>query len=352
MHNPYTIHVIYDYGADFRPHASAYLRLIQPLSHPFLRDCLKVTFARDYTGTLVDMVLVDRLWCPDVNPAMIEKLVKQVQQAGARLVYALDDDFLALDSCGAPRFTVERRESVRLLLQEAHQVLVTTVELGRSLETYNPHVVVLPNMLDERLLLGGRLPTPFAERRLVIGYMGTTTHDDDLLLILPALKHLARTYPGKLEFQLIGGVAHSETWELLTDLPLRVLHLDPAEGEYPLFMLWLTGQIRWDIALAPLVDNTFNRCKSDVKFLDYGAIGAAGIYSRMPAYTGSVLHRETGWLAENTAEAWIEALETLIAAAPLRERLAQNAKAYLYAQRIVARAAGHWLNAIEILSTD
>lgn len=352
MTDPYTIHVVYEYGADFRPHASAYLRLIRPLSHPFLRDHLEVTFARDYRGAPADMVLVDRLWRPDANPAEIEKLVMRVRQAGGQLVYALDDDFLTLDTRGMPRFTIERCESVRLLLREADQVLVTTVELGRSVADYNSHIVVLPNMLDERLLLGGRLASPFAERRLVIGYMGTTTHDDDLLLILPALKSLAQMYPGRLAFQLIAGVAHDETLALLADLPLRVLHLDPAEVEYPLFMLWFTGQIRWDIALAPLVDNVFNRSKSDVKYLDYSAIGAAGIFSRVPAYTGSVLHCETGWLAENTSEAWVEALETLITNVPLREHIALNAKAYLYRERIVARVAKHWLSVIESLSAS
>jgi processive 1,2-diacylglycerol beta-glucosyltransferase len=347
MRNPYTIHIVYEYGADFRPHASAYLRLIRPLRHPFLRDNLEVTFARDYSGAPADMVLIDRLWRPDVNPAAVEKLVMRVRQAGAQLVYALDDDFLTLDTRGMSRFTAERCESVRLLLREADQVLVTTAELGRSVVDYNPHIVVLPNMLDERLLLGGRLATPFAEQRLVIGYMGTRTHDDDLLLILPALKTLAQTYPGRLEFQLIGGVARNDTWESLADLPLRVLDLNPAETEYPLFMLWFTGRVRWDIALAPLADDPFNRCKSDVKFLDYSAIGAAGLYSRVPAYAGSVTHRETGWLVENTTAAWVEAVETLIMNAPLRERIAHKARAYLYSERIVARAAKHWLTALE-----
>ncbi|MBN2391078.1 MAG: hypothetical protein JXR84_10150 [Anaerolineae bacterium] len=349
MKQPYTIHVVYEYGADLRPHASAYLRLIRPLSHPFLQDDLKVTFARDCCDMPVDMVLIDRLWRPDVNLVRIEQLLAKVQRVTDRFVYALDDDFLNIGSRRIPWFSAELGKSAQFLLQEADRVLVTTAELKKRFENYNAHIVVLPNMLDERILLGGRLPTPFTEQRLVIGYMGTRTHDDDLLLILPALKTLAQTYPGRLEFQLVGGVAHDDTWELLADLPLRIVHLDSAELEYPLFMLWFTGYMRWDIALAPLVDDSFNRCKSDVKFLDYSAIGAAGIYSRVPTYTGSVSHQETGWLAENTTEAWLEALETLISNDVLRKRIVHQSREYLYTERIVARAAGHWLNTVGCL---
>jgi glycosyltransferase involved in cell wall biosynthesis len=114
-------------------------------------------------------------------------------------------------------------------------------------------------------------------------------------------------------------------------------------------MAWFSGRIQWDIAIAPLRDTPFNRCKSDVKFLDYCAIGAAGIYSGVPAYQASVRHLETGWLAENNEAAWVEALEKLLADEPLRQGIAGRASQYLFAERIVARCSHHWLEALDIL---
>jgi glycosyltransferase involved in cell wall biosynthesis len=173
--------------------------------------------------------------------------------------------------------------------------------------------------------------------------MGTPTHDDDLLMILPVLQRVAKEYPERVMFQLIGGVEHASTWTALKDLPLRIVRPHPSETEYPLFMAWLTSQIHWDIALAPLSDTPFNACKSDIKFLDYCALGAAGIYSRVPAYANSVQDQETGWLVDNDPSRWYEALVRLIETSTLRRRLAERAQRYLYSERVLAKRAADWL---------
>ncbi len=352
MSRPYQIHVLYEYGPDFRPHGSAYLRLLRPLSHPMLRGMVSVTFGLDYLNVPVDAVIVDRLWRPDISLDLARELLVTVRRNGAKLIYALDDDFLTLDTHRASWFTVDHREVAWFLLHEADLIIVTTAELAKRFVNYNAHIRIIPNFLDERLLGSGRLATPFMERRITIGYMGTLTHDDDFLLMLPALRKVVQKYSDRVRVQLIGAIAHANTWPLLSDLPLYVLPLSPIEAEYPLFVPWFTSRVQWDIAISPLCDDDFNRCKSDIKFLDYSAIGAAGIYSRVPAYMGSVVHGETGWLAENTTEAWVEALETLILDASLRRRIASNARQYLYSERIVARAVQYWVDAFESLSAQ
>jgi processive 1,2-diacylglycerol beta-glucosyltransferase len=205
--------------------------------------------------------------------------------------------------------------------------------------------------LDERLLPGSGWPrpaSPFGARRPVIGCMGTMTHDNDLRMILPALQAVWRRHP-ETELQMIGMVANDPARGMWADLPVRQVGPLPEENEYPLFMVWFAGVVHWDIALAPLEDDDFNRCKSDIKFLDYSAIGAAGIFSRVPAYASSVDHRQTGWLAENTPAAWEEALETLLTDIPLREQIAHQATSHLFSQRILARRAPDWRRAIEEL---
>jgi glycosyltransferase involved in cell wall biosynthesis len=135
----------------------------------------------------------------------------------------------------------------------------------------------------------------------------------------------------------------------LEGLPIRFVSPKPDEVEYPLFMLWFTSRLGWDIALSPLADTPFNRCKSDIKFLDYSAIGAAGIYSRVPAYESSVEHLKTGWLIKNDVEAWTEAIEELLCNNHLRAHLSQNATRYLYTERTLAHRAQDRLEALGIL---
>jgi glycosyltransferase involved in cell wall biosynthesis len=188
-------------------------------------------------------------------------------------------------------------------------------------------------------------PSPFKPDKKVIGYMGTRTHDDDLLMVLPALKAVCGRHP-EVEIQIIGVAGHSETNVKIQDLPIRFIKPDQGEETYPNFMFWYTGWVSWDIAIAPLVDSKFNRAKSDIKFLDYAAVGAAGIYSDVVAYWDSVIHGEDGLLVSNHQDAWIAALEQSLVDHDLRHRLAGKAMRKLYGQRTLNQCAERWLTAI------
>jgi glycosyltransferase involved in cell wall biosynthesis len=353
------VHILYEYGTDLRPHGSAFIRLLRPLTHPALCESLEVTSDLTYDGQDVDAVIVDRLWRPDISPSLAISLVENVRRAGVQLIYALDDNLLDLPARQLPLVsqgkawpTEEHIWVVHFFLRQADGVTVTTRALQERLLGFNPNMVVVPQALDERLLVGGGPPSissPFGQRRKVIGYMGTLTHDDDLTMILPALHIIWERHGSEIEFQIVGGVGRVNTLQALKELPVRVVNPRPEEIEYPLFMLWFSSHLRWDIAISPLEDTPFNQCKSEIKFLDYSAIGAAGIYSQVPAYESSVRHLETGWLAENEVDAWVEALEELLSNDRLRMQIAQNATRYLYAERILAYCAHNWLKALEDL---
>ncbi|OQA20632.1 MAG: Glycosyl transferases group 1 [Chloroflexi bacterium ADurb.Bin360] len=367
------VHILYEYGHDGRPFGSAAIRLLRPLTHPIFQDQLMVTSGSILTDMPVDAVIVDRLWRPDISLALAQQLREQVSRIGARLFYALDDNFLVLAQERKDwQPTTQQLQALEFFLTQSDGIIVTTNYLKDSLCSYNSRIVVVPNMLDDRLLSARAKNGVFAthawqehlimiqssikwnfRRRIkpsvLIGYMGTFTHDDDLLLVLPALQAISQNHRGKVRFEFLGVAAHADTYKHLMGMETRIIAVKPARAGYTHFMPWFTRAIHWDIAISPLRANDFNRCKSDIKFLDYSAIGAAGIYSRVPAYVESVIHGETGWLAENTTEAWVEALETLILEASLRERIAHNAREYLYSKRIVARASQYWLNAFESL---
>jgi glycosyltransferase involved in cell wall biosynthesis len=345
------VHVLYEYGTDLCPHGSAFIRLLRPLAHPSIEPHLAVSYDREYEGQAVDIVIVDRLWRPDMSAAMARRLVRDVHKAGARLIYALDDNLLDLPPKRFPH--LEGLVSVvGFLIRQSDGILVTTRTLRERFLSLNPNVAILPNALDERLLIQREVPresTPFGSRKLVIGYMGTFTHDDDLLMILPALKAVCRRHEGDVELQIIGAVRQKETLEALSGLPVRTISPRRGETAYPLFMLWFTTRIFWDIAISPLEATRFNQCKSDIKFLDYSAIGAAGVFSRVPAYASSVRHMESGLLIENDGKAWEEGIETLLSDCDLRMRMARNASRALYQERTLEQCAHHWLSALDRL---
>lgn len=338
--------VLYEYSAVGLPHGSAYIRLLQPLAHPSIQGRFYVTPSPVYYGQEAEIVVVDRLWRPNCTPEMAADLVRDVQRRGAKLVYQMDDDLLAPPGDDATATT--KREIAAIFLRGATGAIVSTPALRARYAADNPSMRVVGNALDEQLLVRPAI-APVASKRLILGYMGTRTHDADLLLLLPALMELARISPLPLELQIIGGVANPETLARLSQLPFPVQRLEAPVVEYPQFLPWFTGNVRWDIALAPLCDTPFNRAKSDIKFLDYAALGTAGVYSSLPVYADSVGHGETGLLAENTTESWVAALRTLIERPDLRQKLAANARRYLFGERILAQCATDWADALEAI---
>ncbi len=374
------IHILYEYGIDKRPFGSAQIRLLRPLTHPALQHNMQVTSGLTYNGQAVDAVIVDRLWRPDISPALAKELLVKLRSRGVPLIYALDDSFLDLPAEKKDWDpTEERLQVVRFFLSQADGVLVTTQALKEKFTDFNSKIVVVPHALDERLLPAWRLPEgelgpgfrgkvsrylslwsryaldalpATGPKRKVIGYMGTFTHDNDLKMVLPALQAVWQRHQKEIEFQIVGVIGNTNTHQVLKELPVRIFKLTPRKAEYSRFMAWFSRSLHWDIAISPLQDTPFNRCKSDIKFLDYSAIGAAGVYSQVPAYNSSVRHKQTGWLAENNVGAWIEALEELLSSDSLRKRLAQNATRYLFSQRILAHCALNWVEAIDTLLED
>jgi glycosyltransferase involved in cell wall biosynthesis len=344
------IHIIYEYGDDLVPFGVAYIRDILPFTHPANASAFQVTYSREFSPA--DVILVERAWKPGLTLQQAEALVQQIRRTtrpGGKksppcLVYSIDDNLLDLDAVPLPA-----RQAVRFFCRHADAILVSTSYLKERLQRLNPHIYVIPNTLDERLFAteGKSLPGLHQSSKLLtIGFMGTFTHDADLMIALQALRTVLRHHLGAVQLQLVGGIANHGLLQLFQGLPILVQHPSAADAAYPNFIPWMQKNFKWDIGIAPLEDTPFNRSKSDIKFLDYSALGIPGIYSCVSAYTSTVHHLETGWLTKNTPAAWVEALETLLADADLRARLAHNAQAYVLSQRTLQHGAHLWRQAI------
>lgn len=342
------VHVLFDHSADLRPHGSSHIRLLLPLTHP--ANAQTFILSHSTTITSADVVIVERMWKPNISLRLAEDLIKRVRTDKACLIYTIDDNLLDLKPEEPLRkgFTTEQLMAVRYLAREADGIIVSTDCLKDRLTKFNNKIVVVPNALDERLV-GDRTLSPNSATvkngRKVIGYMGTYTHDADLMMILQALRETLRRHLDTLELQLIGGIADPAMIQAFNGLPIKVLNVGN-NVEYPDFIRWMTQTVQWDLAIAPLEDNPFTRCKSDIKFLDYSVLGIAGIYSRVPPYEKTVRHLKTGYLATNNTEAWVEAFDCLLTDDSLRQNLALQAQEYVFSTRTLKHCAQNWRDAI------
>lgn len=342
------VHILYEHSADLRPHGCSYIRLLLPLSHPTISDRVIVSYGT--ASAKADVTIVERTWSSGISTAMAEALVKQLRRDKTTLIYSIDDNLLDLRPHGFNRspFSTEQLMTMRCFAREAAGIIVTTSPLQDRFSGLNDNVVVVPNALDERLW---ESKPPLANTagvsntRKVIGYMGTHTHDSDLMMVLQPLRDILRKHADKVELQLVGGFADPAVLEAFAGLPVKLLDVGD-NVEYPAFARWMIQNVKWDLAIAPLEEDTFTRCKSDIKFLDYSILGIPGMYSRGPVYGKTIRHLETGYLADNNPQSWAEALDLLLRDDSLRQSLAKQAWEYTTSTRTLQQRALDWQQAI------
>jgi len=334
------VHLLYEHAADGRPFGCSYIRLIQPLTHPTIEESFDLTYSTDYRRA--DLVIVERSWRPNTTLEQAGKLVRRIRKRKSRLIFTLDDNLLDLENV-----PMDAKMVMRYFAREADGILVSTEKLKKRMLRLNDTVLIIPNQVDDRLFMAARnREKPFRNGRRVIGFMGTFTHESDLMMVFQALRAVLRKYAPKIEFQLVGGVSDPGVIRTFNDLPFHVLRVPHEKVAYPNFIPWMAENVDWDLAIAPLEDTTFNSFKSDIKYLDYSALGIPGIYSQMSVYESTVEHMVNGYLAPNTPDAWTEAIERLLMDDELLSTLANNAQEYVFSRRTLAQHAVKWRDAI------
>jgi hypothetical protein len=223
-------------------------------------------------------------------------------------------------------------------MARAHALIVTTPVLGEELAPINGRIEVMPNLLDPRIWARGRSSRAPGSGPVIIGYCGTPTHFQDLLMVEEALARLVEKHPGRVAFRFFGCVTPA-----LENLPGASI-CGFKEGYEAYAQTLMGGGIH--IALAPLVDHRFNRCKSAIKWLEYSALGAVGVYSDLAPYQSCVRHGETGFLAQAQPQSWFEILEHLVLDEETRRTVAGNAQQETLGRHMLTPSSP-WLGILE-----
>ena len=272
------------------------------------------------------------------NVKLYDQIISNARAAGKYVFYELDDWLFNLPE-NHPEKIQELYNSALLpmltAVAEADLVLVATDELRRVVEVFNPNVLVLPNYLDDALW-HLRTPGTDSDNQLVkIGYMGSDSHTPDLALIAPVIKKILTDKAGKVRLDVWGTPLPDE----LTDFEGVNWHPSPT-NIYTDFVKYFQT-LDFDIGIAPLADNPFNRCKSGLKFLEYSANGIAGVYSRITPYATIVDHGTNGFLAGDSQK-WYQYLTRLIDEPELRVQIVRQAQEDIHRNWLLSQNIRTW----------
>lgn len=327
------VHIIARHSA-IGPQSSAHIRLVAPLTDETVSGRLKLTLGAP--GDPVpdcDVCIVQRTALETVDA--VDRLVRGLGEVGAALVVDVDDAFTLIGP-DHPEHGLYRPLNAALdrLVAAAAETWFSTPELADAYARQAPRAVIVPNAIDPRLWRDWRHPRPraFAGSKVRMLYMGTHTHGPDFAMIRPALDQLHAERGDAFDVTLIGVDPD------LASAPWMHRLAPPAEAvSYPRFVRWLRAQDPFDLGLAPLTDTPFNRCKSDIKALDYAALGILPLLSDGPSYRGDPrLGRFALFASEN---GWLDALRAVLDDRDAAAGRAAALHGWLWDNRVVGRSA-------------
>ena len=341
---------LYEYATNGRPHGSSYIRTMLPLDHPSVKGELQTDFSTEFR--VGDVLLIDRTWTPYIAPELAEQVVRQARRSGMKLVYSLDDNLMDVNDYFPFRriFSDGQVASVRYFASHADHVIVSTEPLRKRLQSLNSNISVIPNYLDERLF-AKKIPEKKSHDKVVLGYMGTASHEADLLSILEPLRSLLHRYRDSLSLELVGVIDPFRKKAMFGDLPVSVKTVPIECVEYPDFVQWMRDSLQWDIGLAPLENSPFTACKSDIKWLDYSMLGIPAVFSSSEAYSNSVTNNETGLIADSIDE-WYHALKKMIDDTVLRNQIRECTFKTVKRTRTLEHNANQWLNILKEINDN
>lgn len=273
------------------------------------------------------------------NEEACSNLLFMVRHQGKKIILDLDDNLFEIKK-DQPAYEIygpgkPKRAVVTALISMVDALWVSTQPLAdyykkiiREMFNIELNVYVLPNYND---LNDFNFPkTKKDDKKIIIGWAGSTTHFNDLRVAIPAIKKLLKEFP-TLQFELVGGVSHEKAPELFYDIDEKLLERifcgsgTEAWKGYPEML----SKLKWDIGIAPLTDDEFNRGKSHIKWIEYAAYKIPTVASKVYPYYAPILGQntivdgKTGFLCEDNE--WYLKLKRLILDKKLREEIGQNA---------------------------
>ena len=327
-----------------------YIRLVIPFYHLFLKKNFNPTILHNedihkFDLTKFDIIIVQRDSLENKNAKCLVKICKT---NNIKLIYEIDDDLISIDK-NHPNYIefAEKKETIKYLVSNSDIVTVSSKNLKDKLHKYNSNIQLIKNSINDMLNLENEAITN--PNMIKIGYMGTLTHENDVMLVEKAMQNIIKTYEKKgkkVIFETIGVTNDKLNYATAVNIPFKY-------SRYPHFIRWLKRIIDWDIAIAPLENNNINKSKSEIKYLEYTSLKIPGIYSNCGAYSEAIINNKNGILIKNnTIEEWQSALITLIENENLRKNIVKQSLRDIKNNYSIDSTVKLWEETIEKLLTS
>lgn len=232
---------------------------------------------------------------------------------GCKFIIDLDDDPDHVDPDHPDyKALLDRREMRLKMIKLADSLVVATPQIKDAVKHLNGKVTVIPNAIDPAIW--DFKNEKKNDGKIRIGWMASGSHFADLPIIQPVMDYIIDKYPN-VEFHFAGMTFDNHKQK-------GFFHHVGKVG-YMQFPKWYST-LGIDISIAPLKDTQFNRCKSNIKWMEAAMLEIPTVASDVEPYK-CIKHGKDGYLATNS-DKFIKYLELLINDKELREKMGKEAK--------------------------
>lgn len=291
-------------------------------------------------GQQADVIVFGRV---ETDWALTTFYALRDQFPGKPILTELDDDITDVAAYNpAAEFIKPGSDLTRLALSQitnSDGLIVSTPYLKEVYSEFNQHIYVVPNSIDvQKWNAAKRKKKP----GIRIGWIGGASHAEDLRLLDPIIDPIVERNP-EVTFVFASsahpdflkdrkGVELVETWSPILKYPSHI------------------GSLDFDIGLAPLRDNKFNRAKSNLRWLEYSALGIPCVASQVGHFAETIKDGVDGFLAK-TPEHFAAHLGEMIADKKVRNRIGRAAHARIYEDFNVDKTIDRYIEAVEDVLT-
>ncbi|MGE8499339.1 MAG: glycosyltransferase [Pseudomonas sp.] len=253
-----------------------------------------------------DVVVLQR----QISDGRLEAMRRIKQFSNAFKVYELDDYLpnLPMKSVHRDQMPKDVLRSLRKGLGFVDRFVVSTAPLAEAFSGLHDDIRVMENRLPVEWWKGltsqrrrGRKPR--------VGWAGGVSHTGDLELIADVVKELA----------------NEVEWVFFGMCPEKIrpyvheVHTGVDIDLYPAAL----AKLDLDLALAPVEQNLFNECKSNLRLLEYGACGFPVVCSDLVCYQGDLPVTRV----KNRFKDWVDAIRAHISDLDATARMGDELRA-------------------------
>lgn len=337
---------------------SGFYRMLLPASKLKDMGLTEVRIVQDWNDEDVkwaDVVIFQRL----VENEWIE-IIERIKAEEKHVVYEIDDLLYGIPPSNEGAWTYWNPITYHTgrafhIMKVCDAITVTTDRLAVEYAMINPKVHILPNYLDKDLwdnpkdwtLMDWNIYQKRKNDDIIrIGWAGAASHRIDLEMISKIITKLCEKHKN-VHFVSMGFTPKG-VFDMITPADHKCSHcgsggqLEVVGGVDLLKYPGVLKSLALDIGIAPIVENSFNECKSDLKYKEYSALGIPTVASNIKPYSISLKHGSTGYLASSGQE-WFNYLEMLILNRGLREEMGKKAYQF-YRENTIDKHIHEWLD--------